>query len=325
MNRIEKQHRARGFTLIELLVVIAIIAILAAILFPVFAQAKVAAKKTQLISNIKQIGVAMQLYIGTSDDMYPEMVQGGFYGQAAAINSLWTRHMYPNLKSKELLRDPFAQNSVTGMRFDSSVAIPALGLTKNPAPCNDDSTDRRMQSIGLNRQFFAYFLCNPPTQMGCKSPTWDPDPAQVSIGQFMTSESMIQEPASHVMLGNTTISCASGAGGYYMSPHTPMNTLVSMSSRAGQGVAIGFIDTHAKHYPAVQDPDLDKAVGKPGTFRSPIQNRTAVLLAGAGRGSSDAGTLDCQNFNQAKVTWSIWTSMPGEVAALDARCRAKGE
>ncbi len=53
-----RQHRLSGFTLIELLVVIAIIAILAAILFPVFAQAKLAAKKTSDLSNMKQLELA---------------------------------------------------------------------------------------------------------------------------------------------------------------------------------------------------------------------------------------------------------------------------
>jgi prepilin-type N-terminal cleavage/methylation domain-containing protein len=61
-----------AFTLIELLVVIAIIAILAAILFPVFAAAKEAAKKTACLSNTKQIGLATILYIGDSDDYYPQ-------------------------------------------------------------------------------------------------------------------------------------------------------------------------------------------------------------------------------------------------------------
>jgi len=61
----------KAFTLIELLVVIAIIAILAAILFPVFAQAKDAAKKTQSISNMKQIGTSTLLYSGDYDDTYP--------------------------------------------------------------------------------------------------------------------------------------------------------------------------------------------------------------------------------------------------------------
>jgi prepilin-type N-terminal cleavage/methylation domain-containing protein/prepilin-type processing-associated H-X9-DG protein len=62
----------RGFTLIELLVVIAIIAILAAILFPVFAQAKLAAKKAVDLSNMKQIGLALMMYANDYDDTTPQ-------------------------------------------------------------------------------------------------------------------------------------------------------------------------------------------------------------------------------------------------------------
>src|SRR6202008_1566765 len=62
---------ARGFTLIELLVVIVIIAILAAILFPVFAQAREKARQTSCLSNCKQWGTAIRMYLQDWDDLYP--------------------------------------------------------------------------------------------------------------------------------------------------------------------------------------------------------------------------------------------------------------
>ena len=65
------QGRSSGFTLIELLVVIAIIAILAAILFPVFAQAREKARQTACLSNTKQIGTALMMYIQDYDSTYP--------------------------------------------------------------------------------------------------------------------------------------------------------------------------------------------------------------------------------------------------------------
>lgn len=65
------KHRAQGFTLIELLVVIAIIAILAAILFPVFAQAREKARQTSCLSNMKQDGIGIAMYTQDYDEMLP--------------------------------------------------------------------------------------------------------------------------------------------------------------------------------------------------------------------------------------------------------------
>ena len=75
----------KAFTLIELLVVIAIIAILAAILFPVFAQAKEAAKKTAALSNVKQLGTSFQIYLSDSDDRFPL----GYRFTSSATGGTW--------------------------------------------------------------------------------------------------------------------------------------------------------------------------------------------------------------------------------------------
>lgn len=77
-----------AFTLIELLVVIAIIAILAALLFSVFARAKASAKSTACLSNLHQIGTAIQLYMGDSDDVFPNMVDASDKN----VTAIWAGH-----------------------------------------------------------------------------------------------------------------------------------------------------------------------------------------------------------------------------------------
>jgi len=107
---------SKAFTLIELLVVIAIIAILAAILFPVFAQAKDAAKKSIGLSNVKQIDLAYLMYSGDYDDHYifsaternsPQYSATETQAEAAAFSSRALTEPY--IKSDQLWKDPAAQ------------------------------------------------------------------------------------------------------------------------------------------------------------------------------------------------------------------------
>ncbi len=100
----------RAFTLIELLVVIAIIAILAAILFPVFAQAKLAAKKTVSLSNVKQLGTSTQIYVGDWDDVTPSVwgtPDSTQCNQAAGLwqgcSNEWWMPIFPYFKSIDLI------------------------------------------------------------------------------------------------------------------------------------------------------------------------------------------------------------------------------
>jgi prepilin-type N-terminal cleavage/methylation domain-containing protein/prepilin-type processing-associated H-X9-DG protein len=110
----------RAFTLIELLVVIAIIAILAAILFPVFAQAKAAAKKTQSLSNVKQIMTGILIYSNDYDDGGPIFwgYPDGDYANYSYFDPVWRTWMesvQPYVKNKDIWLDP------SGMKNSSAV------------------------------------------------------------------------------------------------------------------------------------------------------------------------------------------------------------
>jgi prepilin-type N-terminal cleavage/methylation domain-containing protein/prepilin-type processing-associated H-X9-DG protein len=120
-------NASRGFTLIELLVVIAIIAILAAILFPVFAQAREKARAITCISNERQIGLAVLQYVQDSDETYP-MSQ---YTDASGTGLLWMTFIYPYLKNGDVEHDASQQytNGTTGVFQCPDFPIPSQGTS----------------------------------------------------------------------------------------------------------------------------------------------------------------------------------------------------
>ncbi len=91
----------RGFTLIELLVVIAIIAILAAILFPVFARAREKARQSSCLSNLKQIGLAGQMYAQDYDETFNPSDQ-----HCDPPNYVWSQLIYPYVKNDQIFICP---------------------------------------------------------------------------------------------------------------------------------------------------------------------------------------------------------------------------
>jgi prepilin-type N-terminal cleavage/methylation domain-containing protein len=129
------QKSTPAFTLIELLVVIAIIAVLAAILFPVFAQAKFAAKKSADLSNVKQLGTANLLYLSDFDDMFAlsvfdtqsvALIPGSGHRVSVVYDQLW-----PYMKNRDILRSPANMPGVNfagpGASVLNSVGLVGMG------------------------------------------------------------------------------------------------------------------------------------------------------------------------------------------------------
>ncbi|HLI47735.1 MAG TPA: DUF1559 domain-containing protein [Chthonomonas sp.] len=130
-----KRHTRNGFTLIELLVVIAIIAILAAILFPVFAQAREKARAISCLSNLKQIGLATGMYVQDYDEyFYPHRWNSGPDSNpflqdpvgnatitgAARNKTFWISLLYPYAKNYDLWKCPSAPNAFVKWNTDGA-------------------------------------------------------------------------------------------------------------------------------------------------------------------------------------------------------------
>ncbi len=129
----------RAFTLIELLVVIAIIAILAAILFPVFAQAREKARQTACMNNLKQIGTATMMYTQDYDECYPNHNWPAGVGTHTLPDGRtfnghvgWALVLYPYIKNQQVYTCPSDDNPNQG--WNSTTANPVSNSWGKPFP-----------------------------------------------------------------------------------------------------------------------------------------------------------------------------------------------
>jgi len=158
-------HSRRAFTLIELLVVIAIIAILAAILFPVFAQAKEAAKKTSCLSNQKQCSLGILQYEGDSDDTFPMVDTGSINGPGWGFGRpdyVWPELVMPYMKNWQILRCPSDSNANDHeLSEDNTTDNNTIFLGPNDPNFNYSRASRT--DFGLNYTFLCPWVLVPVT------------------------------------------------------------------------------------------------------------------------------------------------------------------
>lgn len=205
----------RAFTLIELLVVIAIIAILAAILFPVFTQAKTAAKKTASLNNMKQIATASQLYLNGNDDLVmPLFTDNPLDRQYPTAQGFvyWGLLIQPYAKNTQILLCP-------GDTQDDPATRDSAGRGRfNPQNQFKDYLIGANSSYGMNYKYLNVRTDGPnPNGMG-RIPYWYSGVSTTSLGA----------PADTVMFAEATmkdLSSSSLSGG----APTPVRNAIGFS------------------------------------------------------------------------------------------------
>ena len=142
--------RRKGFTLIELLVVIAIIAILAAILFPVFARAREKARQTSCLSNIKELGLAVHMYVQDYDEMYPT----AWWVSNDGMGYIWADCL-----------DPYTQN----LQIFTCPSDPAHGARRYGRPNSRgfDNIDRGNLGYAWNSNYYGSTPANATSPRRC--------------------------------------------------------------------------------------------------------------------------------------------------------------
>lgn len=183
-------HRAgSAFTLIELLVVIAIIAILAAILFPVFAQAREKARQAACLSNTKQIALGIMQYAGDYDELLPVI------GDGNQCRGRWQWQLYPYVKNGDVYTCP-------NLPDNKWSATTSVATDPNNQPCSAATGNMSVSGYGWNGAL-CYDYRNDPTHK------------PISPGFSLAD---IKKPAETLIVGDVSFE---GKGGYYMYAQNP--------------------------------------------------------------------------------------------------------
>jgi len=211
--------KTRGFTLIELLVVIAIIAILAAILFPVFAKAREKARATSCLSNLRQMGTACLSYAQDFDEKMPNV-----YLDSAGYRYWWADLVQPYIRNYQLLKCPSApENEWYYAAYRPR--NPLTGLT-DPLYCSYAMPDMRVDQY--NQAIY-------PIPGSNQSQIQDPTGTILvvdSVAPLLTAGNIPFYGTNYRLLDQTDIG--------------PGNTSVVASARHNDGFNAGFADGHAK-------------------------------------------------------------------------------
>lgn len=171
MKRNSSSGLTEGFTLIELLVVIAIIAILAAILFPVFSKAREEARSASCLSNLKQIGLATMMYVQDYDETFFYRSFGGAApGSASGYTEFWApifQAPYAVNTAKIWFLEPYVKNSQVfycPSDLDNQIGYALNGIIGFPStgPVTDSSIQLPSQMlVFVDDQFNAYYAYPP--------------------------------------------------------------------------------------------------------------------------------------------------------------------
>ncbi|MBC8104117.1 MAG: DUF1559 domain-containing protein [Cytophagales bacterium] len=234
-----------GFTLIELLVVIAIIAILAAILFPVFAQAREKARQTACLSNQKQIGTSILMYTQDYDECYP-VGNYTFGAQSSWAQLSWVGHIQAYAKNLDIFLCPSAPKSDLGSCTDANV-LPGPGGV-NPVFCANGTAPLGnavapaikipFRNLGANEWVF-YRI--PAPYSGTNQPQ------SVSIGEVGRPAALpLVTDATYILFPDPDrIQVASHQGVSWFS-YSPADTTNPKNARHAGGFNIVYGDGHSK-------------------------------------------------------------------------------